>query len=131
VLLVQAPFIVLYLLLLRSGLQARAAAARDAVSAEVAAGGAITPPERPFLVDRRLRLWALASVWRQYGRGAALALRRVQTAQLELAGWRWQRERHAATAYPDADRRIEELRTTVYQSKARLGAGVGPAAGVR
>jgi len=131
VLLVQAPFIVLYLLLLRSGLQARAAAVRDAVSAEVAGGGAITPPERAFLVDRQLRLWALASVWRQYGRGAALALRRVQAAQLELAGWRWQRERYAAAADPEADRRIEELRTRVYQLKARLGRVVSPAAGVR
>lgn len=127
VLLVQAPFIVLYLLLLRSGLRARTAAARAAVSAEVVPGGAITPPEWPFLVDPRLRLWALTSVWRRYGRDAALALRRVQVAQLDLAGWRWQRGRYPA-ADPDADRRSEQLRRTVYESKARLGAGAGAGA---
>jgi hypothetical protein len=123
VLLVQVPFIVLYLLLLRSGLRARAAAAREAVSAEVAPGGAITPPEWPFLVDPRLRLWALVSVWRAYGRDAALALRRVQAAQLDLTGWRWQRERYAPAVDPGADRRTEELRAKVFQMKAELGAG--------
>jgi RsiW-degrading membrane proteinase PrsW (M82 family) len=127
VLLVEAPFAVVAVLLLRSGVRARAAAAREAVSVEVAAGGAITQPEWPFLADPRLRLWALVSVWRRYGRDTALALRRLQTAQLDLAAWRWQQERYAAATDPDTTRRGEQLRTRVYEAKARLGAGTGSA----
>ncbi|MDJ0383746.1 PrsW family glutamic-type intramembrane protease [Streptomyces sp. G-G2] len=87
-LLPQAPFIVLAILLLANGRRVRASASRVALSAEAGAGAAITPGEVPFLSDPALRLWALASTWRQYGRTAALALLRVQSAQLDLAGWR-------------------------------------------
>jgi RsiW-degrading membrane proteinase PrsW (M82 family) len=89
-LLPQVPFFVLALLLLRAGWRERAAAARAAVAAEAEAGTAITRTEVPFLVDPGLRIWALMSTWRQYGGATALALNRLQTAQLDLAGWRWQ-----------------------------------------
>ncbi|MFC5744098.1 PrsW family glutamic-type intramembrane protease [Actinomadura rugatobispora] len=88
-LLPQSPFIVLAVLVLRSGRRARAAAARTAVSAEVMAGGpAITRAEAPFLVDPSLRFWALVTTLRRYGQDPARKLLRLQSAQLELAAWR-------------------------------------------
>ncbi|MEU5084997.1 MULTISPECIES: PrsW family glutamic-type intramembrane protease [Streptomyces] len=100
----QVPFLTVCLLLLRSGIRARVAAARTAVTAEAAeaaeagVGGAITEREVPFLMDPALRFWALVSTWRRHGPAAARALRRFQRAQLEVAGWRWQQERAAAEA---------------------------------
>ncbi|MBT2408516.1 MULTISPECIES: PrsW family glutamic-type intramembrane protease [unclassified Streptomyces] len=91
-LLPQAPFIVLAVLLLMTGRRARALAAQVALSAEAAEGGAITPGEAPFLTNPALRFWALAGTWRWYGRNAALALLRLQSAQLDLAGWRLQQQ---------------------------------------
>lgn len=95
----QVPFLAVCLLLLRSGTRARVAAARVAATAEAAeagVGGAITGREVPFLMDPALRFWALVSTWRRHGPAAARALRRFQRAQLEVAGWRWQRERERA-----------------------------------
>jgi len=90
-LLPQAPFIVLAALLLAACWRARGAAARAAISAEAGdGGGAITWPEVPYLADPRLRLWTVAGTWHRHGRSAALALHRLQSAQLDLASWRWQ-----------------------------------------
>lgn len=113
-LLVQLPFVALCVLLLRSGLRARAAAAHVSVAAEAGTGGAITEPEVPFLVDPSLRLWAVVSTWRRNGQAAAWALYRLQSAQLDVAGWRWQRQRAGLTDDPD-DGRGERLRTKVTQ----------------
>jgi len=125
-LLVPAPFIVLWVLLLRAGLPVRAAAARAAVPAEAAAGGAITDREVPYLVDPALRLWALVSTWRRYGRTAALALNRVQAAQVDLAGWRWQRLRAGSAGEVGGDEEGEELRAKVIRLKAAAGREAAP-----
>lgn len=88
-LLPQAPFFLVAVLLLVHGTRVRAAAARAAVSAETATGPAITPQEAPFLVDPALRFWTLVGTWRLQGWSGMRTLRRLQTAQLDLAAWRW------------------------------------------
>jgi RsiW-degrading membrane proteinase PrsW (M82 family) len=128
-LLVQIPFLVLCALLLRSGLRTRAAAARAAVSAEAAAGSAITEAEVPFLVDPALRFWALVGTWRRHGRAAAWALNRLQSAQLDVAGWRWQRQqqqRANSADDPTGDEEGENLRAKVIQSRAAAGRWTAP-----
>lgn len=90
-LLPQAPFIIVAALLLAAGWRVRGKAARAAITAEAGDGGeAITEPEVPYLADPGLRLWTVAGTWRRHGRDAALALHRLQSAQLDLAAWRWQ-----------------------------------------
>jgi hypothetical protein len=89
-LVVQLPFFVLALGILRLGTRARAAAAAVAIPAEAAAGsGAITAPEVPVLTNPALRLWTVEQTRRRLGFTAARALMRLQAAQLDLAGWRW------------------------------------------
>ncbi|MBB4917502.1 PrsW family glutamic-type intramembrane protease [Streptosporangium saharense] len=119
-LVVQVPFFVLVLALLWTGVRARAAAAREAVAAEATVGGAITTREVPFLVDPALRLWAVVSTWRGYGRDAALALRRVQTAQLDLAAWHWQ---HRRSGRDEGASEGERLRAKVIRLKTRTATG--------
>jgi RsiW-degrading membrane proteinase PrsW (M82 family) len=129
-LLVPAPFLVLAVVLLRSGRRVRGQAAQAAVWAEAGAGaGTVTAQEAPFLADPELRLWSLAGTWRRYGRGTALALNRLQNAQLDLAGWRWQRQRAGQPAEPGQDGEGDELRAKVLRLKEQLAAGpvaVGP-----
>jgi hypothetical protein len=92
-LLPQAPFMILAAMLLAAGRRTRGEAARAAISAEAGdGGGAITGPEVGYLTDPGLRLWTVAGTWRRHGRGAALALHRLQSAQLDLASWRWQQQ---------------------------------------
>ena len=91
-LLPQSPFIILAVLVLIVGRHMRATAAYAAVSAEAASGEAISPPEVPFLADPALRWWAVVSTWRSYGHTAAAALLRLQSAQLDLAGWRFEQQ---------------------------------------
>ncbi|GGO17437.1 hypothetical protein GCM10010116_35280 [Microbispora rosea subsp. aerata] len=118
-LLPQVPFIVLALVLLRKGAKTRAAAARAAVPQEAAVGGAIDEREAPFLADPALRLWAVVSTWRRYGRKPALALARVQSAQLELAAWRWRR---SGDNSDQVRQEGERLLTKVMVLKSRAGA---------
>jgi len=116
VLLVQAPFIVLYLLLLRSGLRDRLALARVAVPAEAATGrGAITPREVPILLSPALRFWSVLGTARRRGLRTALALHRLQAAQLDLAGWRWQQDELA-----DADPAMREEGAELVRAVLRL-----------
>jgi hypothetical protein len=90
VLLVQAPFIVLAALLLRSGLRQRAGIARELLAAEARTGrGAITPAETLVLGDPALRFWTTAKTYRWMGLPAARALRRLHAAQFELIGRQW------------------------------------------
>ncbi|MEV6732841.1 MULTISPECIES: PrsW family glutamic-type intramembrane protease [unclassified Streptomyces] len=111
-LLPQAPFIVLAVLLLLAGTRTRASAARDALSAEAAAGVAITPGEETVLADPRLRFWALASTWRRYGPSAALTMHRLHSAQLDLADRR---------LHPQADsERADRLHTKVLRLKTKV-----------
>jgi RsiW-degrading membrane proteinase PrsW (M82 family) len=92
VLVVQIPFIVVYVLLLRQGVRAQAAAFGTLLEQEVATGyGTVTAPELPVLLNPAVRLWTLARAWRRYGARRAVGLGRLQGAQLELARWRWWR----------------------------------------
>lgn len=127
-LLPQAPFIALAVVLLAIGRRARAGAAREAVAAEAAdaADAAITVEEVPYLADPALRLWALAGTWRSYGRDAARALYRLQSAQLDLAGRRYERQR-ADTAGDPADRE-EEARLRAKVMRLKTTAGIRPGA---
>jgi hypothetical protein len=117
-LLPQAPFIALAALLLAAGRRARGAAARVAISAEAGdSGGAITAPEVPYLTDPGLRLWAVAGTWRRHGRSAALALHRLQSAQLDLAGWRWQQQLSGSEGDLAAQEEGDALRAKVIRLK--------------
>jgi hypothetical protein len=123
-LLPQAPFIAVAALLLAAGRRARSESARAFVLAEAGDGGrAITGPEVPYLADPGLRLWALVRTWRRHGWNAALALHRLQSAQLDLAGWRWQQ--HHLTdpgQYPAAQEEGDVLRTKVIRLKTAAAA---------
>ncbi|MFB4304194.1 PrsW family glutamic-type intramembrane protease [Actinomadura sp. NTSP31] len=89
-LLPQVPFILVAVLILVHGTRVRGAAARAAVSAETASGPAVTRQEAPFLIDPAVRFWTLIGTWRLHGWNGLRTLRRLQTAQLDLAAWRWQ-----------------------------------------
>ncbi|MCX5215203.1 PrsW family intramembrane metalloprotease [Kitasatospora sp. NBC_00240] len=110
-LLPQLPFIALAVMLLVLGLRERAVTLRAAAASEAATGHlAITPAEELVLISPTLRLWALVRTWRRHGRGTALHLHRLQTAQLDLASWRAQND-------PDLEAQGDELRTRVLQLK--------------
>ncbi|QKG25939.1 PrsW family glutamic-type intramembrane protease [Actinomadura verrucosospora] len=125
-LLPQAPFALVAVLLLVLGTRARAAAARTAVSAETSSGPAITRQEAPFLIDPALRLWTLTGTWRLHGWTGLRALRRLQTAQLDLAAWRW---RHLDDAGGPAREEGDALRAKVMRLKTRTGAPAAPPPG--
>jgi hypothetical protein len=96
-LLVEVPFFLVVLAILRSANRERAAAAAVAVPAEAATGGgAITEPEVPVLVDPALRLWLVVTAWRRLGPQHVRGLLRLHSAQLDLAGWRWQEQQGRA-----------------------------------
>lgn len=112
VLLVQAPFIVLAVLLLRSGLRQRTGIARELLAAEARTGrGAITPAETTVLGDPDLRFWTTVKTYRWLGLPAARALRRLHAAQFELIGSCW--PQLAAEPWPE-----ETLRDKVLQLKS-------------
>ena len=72
----------------------------------------------PFLADPALRWWAVVNTWRSYGGAAAVALVRLQSAQLDLAGWRFEQQYgdpgDPTTAHKEGDR----LRAKVLGLKA-------------
>ncbi|MGW5661810.1 PrsW family glutamic-type intramembrane protease [Streptomyces sp. NPDC003758] len=109
-LLPQLPFFALAVALLVTGIRSRAPALRAAVAAETAPAGPITQVEAPVLVSPVLRFWAVAGTWRAYDRATALALHRLQSAQLELASWRAQND-------PEAGAEGDELRARVMRGK--------------
>jgi hypothetical protein len=118
-LIVEVPFFLLALAILRAGTRERAAAAGTAVPAEAATGGgAITAPEVPVLVNPALRLWLVMTVWRRLGPQQARGLLRLHSAQLELAGWRWQ-ERQGTADQAEGDR----LRADVMRLKQTATSG--------
>jgi RsiW-degrading membrane proteinase PrsW (M82 family) len=89
-LLVQAPFVVIVVLLLRDGLRRRAVANREAVAAEVATGrGAVTSLDETVLTDPAVRWWVTVATWRGLGRERALRLSRLHDAQRELVNLHW------------------------------------------
>jgi RsiW-degrading membrane proteinase PrsW (M82 family) len=110
VLLFQVPFVVIYVLLLRFGLRERSARIRS-VPAETLAP-AVSPLEARVMADPAVRFWSLVTTFRRLGRPAAVALFRLQEAQLALAGHR---------ADPDLDPMEEEtLRDNVFRLKSAL-----------
>lgn len=114
-LLLQLPFMALVVTLLIRGLRERAVALRAAVTEEAAtrsAGSAIAAGEVRVLVSPVLRFWAAVSTWRWYGRESALALHRLQSAQLELASWRVQQDPD-----PAISAKGDELRSRVWALK--------------
>ncbi|MFJ8112650.1 PrsW family glutamic-type intramembrane protease [Streptomyces sp. NPDC096132] len=111
-LLPQLPFIALAVALLVTGLRSRAPLLRDAVAAETTADGPITAAEAPVLVSPVLRFWAVVGTWRTYGRSTALALHRLQSAQLELASRQVRQD-------PESEAEGDELRARVMRGKLR------------
>ena len=119
-LLPQLPFLALAVALLVTGLRSRAGLLRDALAAEITAAGPITAAEVPVLAAPGLRFWALVSTWRSYGRSTALALHRLQSAQLDLAGWRAGRNPETDTetgTEPETGAEGDKLRARVMQGK--------------
>ncbi|MFF4159896.1 PrsW family glutamic-type intramembrane protease [Streptomyces sp. NPDC001678] len=111
-LLPQLPFIALAVVLLVYGLRERGVVLRAVLAQEAEAGSAVTAGETSVLGSPTLRLWALVGTWRRHGRGTALALYRLQSAQLELAGC------HAQEDPPDtAQEERSELRGQIMSMK--------------
>jgi hypothetical protein len=111
-LLPQSPFIIVAALLLVIGLRARAATAKSAIQAEAAESTAITHAEVPFLGNPTVRFWTLVATWRRHGWGTALALYRLQSAQLDLISWRAQADTTSAH-----EEEGHQLRTKVMRLK--------------
>jgi hypothetical protein len=110
-LIVQVPFFLLALAVLRAGNRERAAAAAVAIPAEAATGGgAITAPEVPVLLNPALRLWLIVTAWRRLGPHHIRGLVRLHSAQFELAGWRWQEQRGLADPGEGAGLRADVMR---------------------
>ncbi|RAG86784.1 hypothetical protein DN069_04395 [Streptacidiphilus pinicola] len=91
-LLPQLPFVALAVALLVRGMRERGSVLRAALAQEAEAGPAVTAGETSVLGAPALRLWTLVGAWRRHGRATALALYRLQSAQLELAGSRAQED---------------------------------------
>jgi RsiW-degrading membrane proteinase PrsW (M82 family) len=124
----QGPFVVLYLLLLRRGLRGQGAGLSAGLRGEVATGlGAVTDAEVPVLLDPGRRLWLGITTLRRYGWAAYRALGRLQAAQFELGLLRWHRARgEAGEAAPDED----ALRVLVARRRAELAVAIAsPAVG--
>jgi len=118
-LLVQAPFVVVVVLLLRDGLRRRAIAARQAVAAEVATGrGAVTSLDETVLTDPALRWWVTVATWRGLGRDRALRLRRLHAAQRELVNRHWPGREPAPDSAPDPE--VDRLRAEVMALRSAL-----------
>jgi RsiW-degrading membrane proteinase PrsW (M82 family) len=92
--LLQGPFVAVYLLLVRNGLRDQTAGLTAEVHAEAGTGrGAITEAEIPALLDPARRLWLQIAVLRRQGLAAYRALNRLHAAQYDLATYRWHRTR--------------------------------------
>ncbi|MFK0290472.1 PrsW family glutamic-type intramembrane protease [Streptomyces sp. NPDC090442] len=114
-LLPQLPFTALAVALLVHGLRERGRVMRAALQQEAAVGPAVTQAELPVLASAARRFWAVVGTWRWYGRGAARALHRLQTAQLELAG------RHVQNDPTDTSQG-DDMRTRTVRLKGDLPA---------
>ncbi|HEY5855648.1 MAG TPA: PrsW family glutamic-type intramembrane protease [Aldersonia sp.] len=85
VLIVQGPFVLLYVLLLRHGIRDQRVAVAAGLHAEAATGaGAITDAEVPILLNPSRRLWLRIVSLRRYGPATYRTLGRLHAAQFEL-----------------------------------------------
>lgn len=116
-LVLQGPFVVIYLLMLRGGLRAQAFGLTTEMTAEARTGrGAITAPEIDVLMSPSRRLWFTTTVLRRHGPAAYRVLNRLHVAQFDLAMQRW----HASREDPgDQDASVEALRDQVLRLKGR------------
>jgi RsiW-degrading membrane proteinase PrsW (M82 family) len=118
----QGPFVVMYLLLLRRGLRSQAGGLAAELRAEESTRlGAVTDPEIPILLNPAKRFWLRATTLRRYGLPAYRALGRLQAAQYDLATQRWHRSRHETddSAVPE-----EALRQRIRHLRTELGTAV-------
>jgi hypothetical protein len=112
--LLQGPFVAVYLMLVRNGRRAQTAGLTAEVHAEAGTGrGAITEAEIPTLLNPARRLWFEISVLRRHGLTAYRALNRLHAAQYDLAAQRW---RQASGEAAD----VEPLRDRIRQRRAAL-----------
>ncbi|WP_239342234.1 PrsW family intramembrane metalloprotease [Frankia sp. CiP3] len=109
----QGPFVVLYMMLLRVGRRCDGTAIAIALRAEAASGfGAVTEPEIPVLLTPAKRLWLRVTMLRRYGWAGYTAVGQLQTAQFDLA---------ARLAYGPGDGPPESaLRAGVFARRQRL-----------
>jgi RsiW-degrading membrane proteinase PrsW (M82 family) len=114
----QGPFVVLYLLLLRLGLRRDGHALAHVMRVEADTGaGALTEPEIPVLLTPATRLWLHVTMFRRYGWAGYRAMSRLHTAQYDLAA----RLAHG----PDDGPAESTLRGAVLARRQRLAAVVG------
>lgn len=118
ILLLQGPFLVVYLLLLRHGLREQATVIAQQTSVEAWSGhGVITPPEVPLLSDARERFRERLRALRNGGPHAWRVTGRLRAAQLDLLMHRWHRSRNDRDATPEGEL---ALRERVLQLKQQL-----------
>lgn len=121
--LLQGPFVLLYVLLVRRGLreQARAMTVELAREARLP-GGAVTVAELPVLLDPRRRFGSRIQAWRSGGgHGAYRLLDWLQQAQLAVGVQRWQRFRGDLDPAAPPDGLLRERVWTLRDAYARGG----------
>jgi hypothetical protein len=115
--LLQGPFVVAYLVLLRQGLRAQADGLGRQLTAEAQIGtDTVAPVEVPMLLSPARRLWLKLVLLRRHGQAAWRNTSRLHAAQLDLATARWHLARLEAD--PMADN-LEVLRERVRSLKRR------------
>jgi hypothetical protein len=122
----QGPFVAMYILLLRRGLRSQAAGLSRELGAEAQAGtGAVTAAEIPVLLDARRRFRLRVLAFRRHGGLEAYRyVGRLQAAQLDLATQRWHCSRGEADPWAEDE---ATLRARVLQLK-REAPALGDAA---
>jgi RsiW-degrading membrane proteinase PrsW (M82 family) len=122
----QGPFVVLYVLMLRRGLASEGAWLGEELRAEARAGlGAVAEQDVPVLLNPGRRLWLRVTALRRYGWPAYRALGRLHAAQFDLAARRWHRARgELDDPVPDE----EALRGVVARRRSELAAALPAAA---
>lgn len=112
----QGPFVAMYILLLRRGLRSQAAGLARELGAEAHAGtAAVTAAEIPVLLNPRRRFQLRVLAFRNHGGlDAYRYLGRLQAAQLELAAQRWHSSRQEQDPWAEDE---TALRARVLQLK--------------
>jgi RsiW-degrading membrane proteinase PrsW (M82 family) len=127
----QGPFVVLYLILLRRGLRDQAAALAVELGTEAATGfGAVNAWEVPVLLRPARRFYLRLTALRRDGLAGYRDLGRLFAAQLDLGMARWHRTRGETVAgAPDEQalrQRIDQLKYQLNQRNAMRAAPPQP-----